>query len=190
MFMLYGVLGGLLLGRLTGGDIGNLSRASIRWAPLALIGLLAQVVLFLGPVAERIGDLGMPVYLASTAAVLVVVVRNARLPGFALIALGAGCNLAAIVGNGGYMPASAGALAALGKSIGSSYSNSALVASPHLQPLTDVFALPRWVPFANVFSIGDVLICMGVALAVVGLMRAGASGNLAPTYPQPGTTGS
>ena len=190
MFMLYGVVGGMLLGWLTGGDIGGLSRASIRWAPLALVGLLAQFVLFLGPVAERVGALGMPIYLASTAAVLLVVLRNVRLTGFPLIAVGAACNLAAIVANGGYMPASAGALAVLGKSIGAGYSNSTLASQPQLWFLTDIFALPRWVPFANVFSIGDVLICLGVALAVWALMRGGASGNLAPTYPRPGTTGS
>src|SRR6185503_20758022 len=114
---------------------------------------------------------GMPVYVASTALVLVVVVRNARVPGLALVAAGAASNLAAIVANGGYMPASAGALAALGKSISAGYSNSALVPAPALAPLTDVFAMPRWVPFANVFSIGDVMICVGVAVAVTALMR-------------------
>jgi hypothetical protein len=155
-----------------------------------MLGLLAQLVLFLEPVAERVGALGMPIYVGSTATVLLVVIRNARLQGLALVALGAGSNLAAIVANGGYMPASAAALAALGKSINASYSNSALVPAPALGPLTDVFALPRWLPFANVFSVGDVLICLGVTAAVVALMRGGASRNLPRTYPQPGTSGS
>ena len=34
---------------------------------------------------------------------------------------------------------------------------------PALQPLTDIFAVPAWVPLANVFSVGDVLIAVGVA---------------------------
>jgi len=187
--MLYGLLAGVLIGRLAGGNLARLEHVAIRWAPLAMIGLLAQLVLFLQPVAERVGELGMPVYVASTALVLVVVVRNARIPGLALVAAGAASNLAAIVANGGYMPASAGALAALGKSISAGYSNSALVPAPALAPLTDVFAMPRWVPFANVFSIGDVMICVGVAVAVVALMRGGASRNLPRTYSQPGTTG-
>jgi hypothetical protein len=190
MFMLYGLLAGLLLGRLAGGEFARLERVSIRWAPLALMGLLAQLVLFLEPVAERVGALGMPIYVASTATVLVVVIRNVRLPGLALVAVGAASNLAAIAANGGYMPASAGALAALGKSINAGYSNSAIVPAPALAPLTDVIAMPRWLPFANVFSLGDVLICLGVALAVVALMRGGASRNLPRTYSQPGTSGS
>jgi lipoprotein signal peptidase len=188
--MLYGLLAGLALGWLGGGSLSRLERVSIRWAPLAMIGLLAQLVLFLQPVAERVGELGMPIYVLSTAAVLVVVIRNARIPGLALVAAGAASNLAAILANGGYMPASAAALAALGKSIGADYSNSTLAAAPALAPLTDVFALPRWLPFANVFSVGDVLICIGVALAVIALMRGGASWNLPRRYSEPGTSGS
>jgi hypothetical protein len=115
--MLYGLLAGLLLGWLTGGDLARLERVSIRWAPVAMVGLLAQLVLFLQPVAERVGELGMPIYVASTALVLLVVVRNGLMPGFAVVAIGAASNLAAIVANGGYMPASTGALAALGKTI-------------------------------------------------------------------------
>src|SRR4029079_18725334 len=109
---------------------------------------------------------------------------------FAVVAIGAASNLAAIVANGGYMPASTGALAALGTTINAGYSNSAVVPSPALGALTDVFAMPRWLPFANVFSLGDVLISLGVTLAVLALMRGGASGNLPRTYSQPGTSGS
>ena len=42
---------------------------------------------------------------------------------------------------------------------------------PMLAPLTDIFALPTWLPFANVFSIGDVLIGIGVVWAIVVAMR-------------------
>src|SRR4029078_2055291 len=131
---------------------------SIRWAPVAMVGLLAQLVLFLQPVAERVGELGMPIYVASTALVLLMVVRNGLMPGFAIVAIGAASNLAAIVANGGYMPASTGALAALGETMNAGYSHSGVVPSPALGALTDVFAMPRWLPFANVFSLGDVLI--------------------------------
>ena len=40
-----------------------------------------------------------------------------------------------------------------------------------VQPLTDIFALPTWVPFANVFSVGDVLIAAGVVVVIVAAMR-------------------
>ena len=44
---------------------------------------------------------------------------------------------------------------------GDGFSNSAVLENPALAPLTDIFALPPWLPFANVFSIGDVLIGSG-----------------------------
>ena len=42
-------------------------------------------------------------------------------------------------------------------------------------PLTDIFALPAWLPLHNVFSIGDVLIGVGVAVVIVVGMRRGAA---------------
>lgn len=188
MFMLYAILGGLLAGWLLGGSLANLGLLRLRWAPVALVGLLTQVVLFFGPIAERVGDLGMPIYVGSTALVLTVVLRNVRLPGVALVAAGALCNLLAIVANGGYMPASRSAMAILGKAVNPGYSNSAVVDAPVLAPLTDIFALPPFVPLANLFSIGDVLISVGIAVVIAGAMRGGASRNLPPRYPHPGTT--
>jgi hypothetical protein len=40
-----------------------------------------------------------------------------------------------------------------------------------LGPLTDLFAMPTWVPAANVFSVGDILIGVGAAIAVVAAMH-------------------
>lgn len=187
MFMLYAVPIGLLLGVLLGGRLAALEAVRLRWAPVAIAGLLVQVVLFSGPVVERIGDAGTPLYVGSTLLVLVALLRNLRVTGLALVALGAVSNLAAIVANGGSMPASADALAALGKTIGTEYSNSVLVADPVLAPLTDVFAMPPWMPLANVYSIGDVLIGFGIATAIAVAMRRGAPGNLPPKYPARGT---
>jgi lipoprotein signal peptidase len=188
MFMAYAIGAGLLAGRLLGGSLANLGTLRIRWAPLALAGLLIQLVLFFQPMAERVGALGTPIYVGSTALVLVVVLRNLHVPGLVLVAAGAISNLLAIVANGGSMPASPAALAFLGATVNRGYSNSAVVESPALAPLTDIFALPPSLPFANVFSIGDVLISVGVAVVIAAGMRGGAPGKLPPTYPRPGTT--
>jgi hypothetical protein len=187
MFLLYAVVAGLLLGLAVGGRPAGLAALEFRWAPLAFAGFLAQVALFAEPVSDRVGDLGPALYVASTAAVLVAVLRNVRIAGLAVVAVGAASNLAAIVANGGYMPASPVAAIAAGRTVATTYSNSAIVDGAVLAPLTDVFALPGWLPFSNVFSIGDVIIAVGVAMAIVLAMRAarqpqhGASANL----PQP-----
>jgi hypothetical protein len=171
MFLLYALVIGLLVGLLAGGSPTRLGRLQFRWKWVFAFGLLFQVVLFAEPVAQRVGDLGPLLYVASSGAVLVAVLRNVRIPGLAFIALGAFSNLAAIVGNGGFMPASPAAMAAVGKSVPEGYSNSALLADPALWPLTDIFAMPAWLPFANVFSVGDVLIGIGVVWTIVIAMR-------------------
>lgn len=171
MFMLYALAIGILVGRLLGGRLGRIAALRFRWVPLALAGLAVQVALFSSPLTERVGSLGPPLYVASTVAVLVVVVRNLAIPGLALVALGALSNLAAIVANGGFMPASPAALQALGRTAEQGFSNSVVLAVPALAPLTDVFAMPVFVPFANVFSVGDVLIGLGVVVALVSAMR-------------------
>jgi hypothetical protein len=172
MFILYALPIGLLLGALMGGHFGGLGQIRFRWAALAVLGFAFQVVLFSEPVAARVGAAGPLLYVASTAVVLVAVLRNLSIPGMAVVALGAGSNLAAIVANGGYMPTGATAAAEFGRGIQTAYSNSRIVDAPALELLTDVIALPRWLPFANIVSVGDILIGLGVAIVIVAAMRA------------------
>lgn len=174
MFILYAIPVGMLVGYLLGGRLDRLSSVRFRWAPLALLGLAVQVALFSDPLATTVGEAGPPVYVASTAAVLVAVLRNLDIAGLPIVALGAASNLAAIVANGGYMPADPAALASIG-GVAPGYSNSSVSADPALWPLTDLFALPAWIPFANVFSIGDVLLGIGVAVTIVAGMRGGSA---------------
>ncbi|MEA2621261.1 MAG: hypothetical protein QOH61_171 [Chloroflexota bacterium] len=179
MLLLYFLAAGLILGRLAGGRVAGIGSVEFRWVPLAVGGLLVQVALFAQPVAARIGDMGPPLYVASTVAVLCALLRNVRLPGLAVVAVGAVLNLIAIVSNGGFMPSSPEAWAAL-NGVGvvptADYSNSALIGPGTLFPfLGDVFYLPRPIPFANVFSIGDVLIGVGVAYLLVRAMQGRAS---------------
>jgi hypothetical protein len=136
-----------------------------------------------------VGDLGPWIYVASTSLVLIVVLRNLRITGLPIVALGAASNLVAIVANGGYMPASPEAAAAAGRDAATTYSNSAIVDGAVLAPLTDIFALPQWMPMHNVFSIGDVLIGVGVVLAIAAAMRRGAvdAGGASGNLPQPRT---
>jgi hypothetical protein len=171
VFILYAIPVGLVIGLLAGGRLDGLASLRLRWVPLILLGLLAQVAIFTDAVGRLVGDAGPAIYVASTAAVFVAVLRNISVPGVPLIAAGAGCNLAVIIANGGWMPADPEALASIG-GLGNGYTNSIVVADPALEPLNDVFALPAWLPLANVFSIGDVLIGVGIAATIALAMRA------------------
>jgi MFS family permease len=104
---------------------------------------------------------------------------NRKVPGFWLIALGGALNLVAIVANGGTMPASGSALATAGlvKEVPHQFLNSAALGSPNLSFLGDIFAVPKSVPFSNVFSLGDVCIGLGT---FVGLHRVCGSRLLPP----------
>jgi hypothetical protein len=173
MFILYAIPVGLVIGLLLGGRLAGLGEVRFRWAGLAAFGFLAQILLFSEPVTARVGDLGPPLYVASTAIVLIAVLRNVAIRGMPLIAAGAASNLLAIVANGGYMPASPSAAAEMGRSPSAVYSNTAIMESPVLAPLTDVIPLPQWLPFTNIVSIGDILIAVGILVVIVAAMRAG-----------------
>ncbi len=173
MFILFAIPIGIAAGYLSGGRLERLGDIRFVWAWLAIAGLAVQVALFSSVVAPVVGEAGPPIYLASTAAVFVAVVRNWRVPGLAVVAVGAAANLLAIAANGGVMPASPDAVASLGAEAAAGFSNSVVVADPALGPLTDIFALPAWLPAANVFSVGDVLIGVGVALVIAAGMRGG-----------------
>lgn len=171
MFILYAIPIGVVAGFLLGGRLNRLGELRFRWAWLAVAGLVAQIVLFAEPVASAVGDLGPAVYVASTAAVLIAVVRNWPITGMPIVALGAASNLLAIVANGGVMPASPEAISAIDPLGSEGFSNSVVMADPALRPLTDIFALPSWLPFTNVFSIGDVLIGIGLIVVIAAGMR-------------------
>lgn len=92
---------------------------------------------------------------------------NRRVSGLWIVAVGGLSNFLAIAANGGTLPASPHALSVAGLPLHpGSYANSAALAHPRLLFLGDVFAVPKWLPFANTFSVGDVLIVLGAAYAV------------------------
>jgi len=170
MFILYAVVAGLVVGLVLGGRLESIAETRFRWGWLALVALAIQLVLF-SPLAAGLGEASRWIYVGSTVLVVVVVLANIRIPGLPIVLLGALSNLAAIVANGGSMPASPAALAAVGATIHTGPTNSVVVVQPALEPLTDIFAMPAWLPLANVFSIGDVLIGVGVAVAIAAAMR-------------------
>jgi hypothetical protein len=171
VFILYAVVAGLVIGLATGGSLSRLGDLRFRWAPLIALGMLGQVLLFSTPLGGQLGDAAPAAYVASNVVVLAAVCRNLAIPGLPLVLIGGAANLIAIVANDGYMPVSPEAVAAMGRLPKEGYSNSRLVDGVVLGPLTDIFAMPTWIPLANVFSIGDALIGVGAALAVVAAMH-------------------
>jgi hypothetical protein len=171
MFMLWAIPIGIAVGLLARGRLGGLAALRLRWAWLAVAGLLVQVVLFSETGDALAGAAGPAIYVGSTLAVFVAVARNIRIPGMPLVALGSLSNLLAISANGGFMPASPDALHAAGLDGPGSHTNSIVLENPAFEPLTDIFAIPASLPLANVFSVGDVLLGAGIVWVIVAAMR-------------------
>jgi hypothetical protein len=152
VFILYGVVIGLIIGVLTRGSPAGLGQLRFRWSLLVMVGMAAQLLLFSSPMGNSLGLAAPAVYMATNGVVLTWSpgTSRSRLP---LVLLGGASNLLAMIVNGGYMPVSRAALEAMGHGPGTSgYSNSALLSTRHPRPLTDIFAMPVWLPVANVFQ--------------------------------------
>src|SRR5207245_6639361 len=76
-------------------------------------------------------------------------------------------NFLVIAANRGVMPIRPAALTSAGLATAPRlFQNSAVVASPKLPFLGDIFAVPRPLPFHNVFSAGDIFVAVGAAVAL------------------------
>jgi hypothetical protein len=169
--MLLAIPVGIVIGLLARGRMAGLATLRLRWAWPAVAGLLVQVVLFSERGNQLAGGAAPAIYVGSTLAVFVAVAVNLRVTGMPLVALGSLSNLLAISSNGGFMPASAEALAAAGLDGPGEHTNSIVLENPAFGPLTDIFAIPASLPLANVFSVGDVLLGIGIVVVIVAAMR-------------------
>ncbi len=154
---------------LTGGDLSRLT--ALRWRRwwLVLLALAVQlVVLELSGLSE---PLAAGAHVASYGLAFLFVWSNRGTHGLGLLALGAGANGLTILLNAGTLPSSEAARRLAGLDEVRGFTNSGVVADPVLAFLGDNYAVPAWVPLANVFSIGDVLIVLGAAWVVLSVTR-------------------
>ncbi len=163
----------LVFAALPGFDLRRLGR--LRWRHTWLVWLaLADQVLVISVLPDSHG-LSAAAHLGSYVLAGLFVLLNHRSVGTLVIGAGGLLNLTAIAANGGVMPASLAALKASGwhPSPGH-FANSAAVDHPRLGFIGDVFATPSWLPVHSVFSVGDVVIVVGVALFLQETCRASA----------------
>jgi hypothetical protein len=153
-----------------GGRLGNVTEVEIR-GKAAIIGafVLQLVVVTIAPRAFSHG-VAAGIHLVSYGLAIVFLYANRHLPNLWIAAVGGASNFVAIAANGGTMPASRTALAAAGIAIKhDGFDNSTAVAHARLAFLGDVFSIPRSLPLANVFSVGDVLLLVGAAAMLAGI---------------------
>src|SRR5438034_738988 len=103
-----GALVGLVAVIARGADWNRLAEVHWRLAWLCILGVAIRIVIFSGPesVVRPLLPYAPALNVLSMSLVVISMVANWRLPGFALIGLGAILNLIVIASNGGQMPTS------------------------------------------------------------------------------------
>lgn len=158
------------------GSYAGLASIRLRHVWLVAAAIVAQVVI-LSVVEIEAGLLNGGVHLASYALIGAFVVVNRHVRWLWVIALGWASNTAAIAANGGVMPMSAPVARALGVPLDGDgdgtdrFANSAPVDDARLAVLGDIFVTPGGLPLRNSFSIGDVLLVVGLVLVVAAASR-------------------
>lgn len=162
------VLSPLLVGRWPAG----LALQRWRWPVLIWIALGAQILIIEFGLPN---DLAPVAHVATYAIALTFLWLNRRAAGALVVGAGAFTNGLTIALNGGVLPASRTATEAAGIDPDHAFENTAVMDDAVLPWLGDVFAWPDPLPLSNTFSVGDVLIVAGVAIAAwSGTRRLGA----------------
>ncbi len=172
MVLLWAILLGLLIGLVRHRGVAHLAQLKLRASWLVLLAVLIQILILpLGQGAKPILTWGMEFFhIGSYLLLLLFAVVNVRERALWVMALGMLSNFIVITANGGHMPASIDALRAAGriatveKLLTDGVSGNVILMSEQtkLNVLGDIFWLPSWVPFANAFSMGDLLLGVGV----------------------------
>jgi uncharacterized protein DUF5317 len=92
---------------------------------------------------------------------------NRHIAGVAVAAIGGALNFTVIALNGGVMPANPDTLASFqGADTNGEFANSQILAHPKLLFLGDSIPTPSSLPLHTVFSLGDLVLMLGVAILV------------------------
>ncbi|NTW05321.1 MAG: DUF5317 domain-containing protein [Peptococcaceae bacterium] len=157
----------VLIALFRGGSWQNLItfRFNKTWLVLMSIGI--QIVIF-NPIWESYAggySLTNIFYVASIVFLLYFIIINYKVSGLIIYGSGVVANGAAIIANGGYMPSSVEALEKI-NSGAASYNIVPITNETNLRYLCDIFYLP----YVNVYSVGDILIAIGIFLVIQKIM--------------------
>jgi hypothetical protein len=182
MSLVWPLIVGLAVALALGGKLRRLASLRLRAPWLFYLGIGIRIAAF--PFSwlpwQTPQSVAIPLSLLSFAVFVFAVAVNLHIPGLAIGSVGLLSNFLTTAVNGGHMPARRTALEAAGLHFTVSR-DSAVAHHPHLSWLIDRWAAPAWVPWANVYSVGDVVISVG---ALVFALRATGALDRIP-WPRP-----
>jgi hypothetical protein len=190
MILLAVVLVSLAVALLRGGDLVRLGDVSIRCGWLVLAAFALQAYLVYVPAGRTTGlrDPTAWLHIGTYILLLIGIWLNRRLPGMAWILAGLALNLIVITANGGFMPITPEAVQTIGHvervtslAAGQRVYLAKDVVLPRNQtllwPLSDVFVVALGFPFRTAFSLGDILVAVGVFLFLQHILLRGLTGR-------------
>jgi hypothetical protein len=172
MILIFALLLALVLGIVRGGNVSNLQHLHLRGYGIVLGAVALQSAVIYLPTQTNI-PLRVAVLGISFGLVALFIWLNRNLPGMPLIGVGFLANLLVMMANGGHMPITYEAVVAAGygrlaspDATGMLIFGSKDILLPAEQTrlgfLSDIFVIPPPFPITSVFSVGDVLIALGM----------------------------
>lgn len=165
----------LAIALIRGGHLQRLAEMPLRWGWIALVafGLQIYQIYYPEPKAEGLLSFHAAILFLSYVLIFAVVWKNRGLPGIKLVGVGLAANFLVMLLNGGYMPITADALDRVGHSrniLGSGPGARVVGTKDIVLPrestiawwLSDIWVVPPPFPIPSVFSIGDLLIAIGM----------------------------
>jgi hypothetical protein len=151
---------GILAALVTGGDWRRLRLLRIRGVPLVIAAGALRL-------SAQLLALPSIVYVAALVMFAVASLLNRRIPGMPLVTVGILMNVTVILFNGG-MPVDLAAAAEIGVSVRNDGLHVPLTPGTVLPLLADIWPVR---PFANIYSIGDVVLACGGFIAALLIVR-------------------
>jgi hypothetical protein len=184
MILIVSIAVSMAVALLRGGRFSSLLRLPLRWGVLAVAAFTLQAFfIYQAPARKVLGTWGWQelLFMGSYVLLLAAVWANRQLPGVRWIGAGLLLNLVVMVANGGWMPITPEALTQVGHTNlvpslapGTRVASSKSILLPRQETnlwfLSDVLVVARPFPVPSVFSVGDVLIAVGVFLLVQNAM--------------------
>ena len=161
MIWLLSIAVGLVFGLVAGGKLSNLGKVRFRWPWIVVVVILVRFLVLTTPLnaiegAQYLYVLALAVIVAWTAWHL------NRVRGIGLISAGAALNLIVILANGGRMPVAPELATSMG-------SRTTVGQYTVMGSQTNLNILGDWIklgPIPEAYSVGDVLIAVGLAIVV------------------------
>jgi hypothetical protein len=147
---------------------------------LILVGFALQILIFNDKFANSNCNYLTPyIYILSLLILLLVLVLNLHYNGMRIAFVGFLLNITVIIANGGYMPQDITKLQAMGEfdkitllnKFGSYFNGTIMSSKTHLNFLGDNIALVFLKPYAGVYSIGDIILVIGLICFIFEFLR-------------------